>query len=74
MDPTRVFLWFVGVVLVLGALVLLFVETGLSRWVPYSVFGAGLLLLLGVMVLSLSRSGGRPTEEKEGDVRVTKVE
>jgi hypothetical protein len=47
MRPTRLFIWIVGVLLVIGGLMVLFFETGISQWIPGSIAGAGLFLLVG---------------------------
>jgi small neutral amino acid transporter SnatA (MarC family) len=54
MDATRVLIWIIGLALVVVAAFMLFFQTGLNRFVPLSIAGAGLLLIIGVAVMSMS--------------------
>lgn len=56
MDAGRMLLYFVGGALVIGGIVMLFFETGLSAWVPAGVALAGLIILVGLFVVGLSGS------------------
>lgn len=54
--------------MVVIALFLLFFETGLARWIPLSIAGAALLLIIGVAVMSMSdraADGERHTSHTE---------
>lgn len=54
MGIARMLLYFLGALLVLAGLVMLFFETGLSAWVPTGIALAGLVILIGLLVLGLS--------------------
>lgn len=67
MSPTRLFIWIVGVLLVIAGLMVLFFQTGISQWIPASIAGAGLLLLVGLLVVSFANRA--PTEDAHHDDR-----
>ena len=56
LNAGRVLLYFLGVVLVIAALGIFFVQTGVSRWVPVSLLAAGVLLIIGLAVMSFADS------------------
>ena len=60
MNPARVVMWFLGAFLVVAALLLLYFETGLDNWIPAAIAGAGLLLIIGLLVLSFA--GNAPSD------------
>jgi len=75
----RAILYFLGIILVIAALAVFFFETGLNRWVPVSLLAAGVLLIIGLAVMSFAedapsdghahhRTGGH--SDDEGDVTV----
>ena len=76
MNAGRVVLYFLGIVLVVAALAIFFFQTGLNRWVPVSLLAAGVLLIIGLAVMSFADSA--PPEhrhshthgEDEGDVNI----
>lgn len=49
-----VFILGLGLVIVAGWL--LFFQAGLDRWVPLGIAGAGLLLLIGLLVIGFSQN------------------
>ena len=75
----RAILYFLGIILVIAALAIFFFETGLDRWVPVSLLAAGVLLIIGLAVMSFADSApedrsyrgmhGRHDDD-EGDVTV----
>ena len=71
MSAGRVLAWVIGLALVVIAAFMLFFETGLDAYVPLTIAGAGLLLIIGVAVMGASekmRSEHHegPTEEHHG--------
>jgi len=52
MNGTRLVVWIIGVALVVFAIFLLFFQTGLSAYVPAGIALAGLILIVGVIVMS----------------------
>lgn len=56
MNGTRLVLFILGLGLVILAGWMLFFQTGLNRWVPFGVAAAGLLMLIGLMVIGFSES------------------
>lgn len=54
-----------GLALVLVGAWMLFFQTGLDRWVPMGIAGAGLLVLIGLLVIGFSEnaSGDHKTVE-----------
>lgn len=77
MNATRVFLWIVGALLIVTALVLLFFETGLATWVPTGIALAGLLLVIGLFVMGLSdktEESGPGRGEGAADAKVVHVD
>jgi Ni/Fe-hydrogenase subunit HybB-like protein len=76
-NAGRVLLYFVGVLLVIAALAIFFMQTGLSKWVPTGLLAAGVLLIIGLAVMSFADSApadrtvhehGR--HDDEGDVNI----
>jgi len=61
MAIARTLLYFLGGVLLIGGIVLLFVETGLADWVPGGVALAGLIILIGLLVMGMA---DHTTEER----------
>ncbi|MEA3136402.1 MAG: hypothetical protein QOJ26_1073 [Thermoplasmata archaeon] len=50
----------VGLVVILAGAYLLYFEAGFDRWISIGVLGAGLLLFVGLAVMSFA--GGAPTD------------
>jgi hypothetical protein len=50
----RAILYFLGVILVVMALAMFFFQTGLDRWVPVGLLAAGVLLIIGLAVMSFA--------------------
>ncbi|MEA3136429.1 MAG: hypothetical protein QOC71_710 [Thermoplasmata archaeon] len=50
----RAILYFLGVILVVFALAMFFFQTGLDRWVPVGLLAAGVLLIIGLAVMSFA--------------------
>lgn len=83
MGFARAVTWGIGAVLVVIGIALLLVETGLASWIPQSILGAGVVVLLGIIVMGMANkqgsggSGGAPptTEQTEDeDPQIIKVE
>lgn len=51
MNASRLVLYLFGGALVVLSLWMMFFETGLNRWVPIGVAAAGLLLIVGLIVM-----------------------
>jgi hypothetical protein len=77
----RAILYFLGIILVIAALAIFFFQTGLDRWVPVSLLAAGVLLIIGLAVMSFAdsapedrsyRRGGTHHDDDGGDVTVVK--
>jgi hypothetical protein len=72
----RMLLYVLGAGLMIAGIALLFFETGLDAWVPAGVALAGLIILIGLLVVGLSELAPRAppaddrTERREGDVVV----
>jgi hypothetical protein len=74
----RAILYFLGVILVIAALAMFFFQTGLDRWVPVGLLAAGVLLIIGLAVMSFAdnapneghRHGGGHHDDDGGDVTV----
>lgn len=81
MNPGRVVLYFLGIILVVAALAIFFFQTGLNRWVPVSLLAAGVLLIIGLAVMSFADSApedrtyrrGHSHDDASGDGDVTVV-
>jgi hypothetical protein len=54
LSASRAILYFLGIILVVGALAIFFFSTGLDRWVPVSLLAAGVLLIIGLAVMSFA--------------------
>lgn len=74
-------MWGLGAVLVVVGIGLLLVETGLASWIPQSILGAGIVILLGIIVMGMAnrkgRGGSPPSTAEAGedeDPQVIKVE
>lgn len=82
MGFARSITWGLGAVLVVAGIGLLLVETGLASWIPPSIIGAGIVIILGLIVMGMAnrRSGGSggppPTaaETEDEDPQIIKVE
>lgn len=55
-SGSRAVLYFFGILLVVVALAVFFFATGLDRWVPVSLLAAGVLLIIGLSVMSFADS------------------
>jgi hypothetical protein len=56
MSASRAVMYFLGVILVVVALAMFFFQTGLDRWVPVGLLAAGVLLIIGLAVMSFADS------------------
>ena len=56
MNGTRMVVFILGLALVLVGAWMLFFQTGLSKWVPIGIAGAGLLVLVGLLVIGFSEN------------------
>ncbi len=56
MNGTRMVVFVLGIALVIVGAWMLFVQTGADRWVPLGVAGAGLIVLIGLMVVGFSEN------------------
>lgn len=82
MSFARSVMWGLGAVLVVVGVGLLLVETGLASWIPQSILGAGIVVLLGIIVMGMANksggSGGSPPRSAEAgedeDPQIIKVE
>lgn len=83
MGFARSITWGLGAVLVVVGIGLLLVETGLASWIPPSIIGAGIVIILGLIVMGMANrrrsggSGGAPpttAESEDEDPQVIKVE
>ena len=54
MNAGRAILYFLGVLLVVTALLMFFFQAGLNRWVPVGLLAAGVLLIIGLAVMSFA--------------------
>lgn len=54
MNATRTVMWMVGLVAILVGAFLLYFETGLDRWVSLGIVGAGLLVFVGLAVMTFA--------------------
>lgn len=81
MSAGRGILYLLGVVLVVGALAMFFFQTGLNRWVPVGLLAAGVLLIIGLAVMSFANTAPEEprvrrtyddTASDTGDVTVVK--
>lgn len=66
MSPTRTIIWVVGVLMIIAGGSILFFETGLSNWIPATIAGAGLLLIVGLIVLTFATSAPADEHHHEG--------
>ncbi|MFA5945100.1 MAG: hypothetical protein WC876_11620 [Candidatus Thermoplasmatota archaeon] len=67
MNATRSVMWMVGLVAILAGAYLLYFEAGLDRWVSIGILGAGLLLFVGLAVMTFA--SGAPTDPSPRVVR-----
>ncbi len=56
MNATRTVMWMVGLVAILGGAALLYFEAGLDRWVSIGIVGAGLLIFVGLAVMTFANT------------------
>ena len=56
MNPTRTVIWMVGLVAILAGAYLLYFEANLARWVSIGILGAGLLVFIGLAVMTFASS------------------
>jgi hypothetical protein len=71
MNATRSVMWMVGLVAILAGAYLLYFEAGLDRWVSIGILGAGLLLFVGLAVMTFA--SGAPSEPSPQAVREKEV-
>ena len=64
MSGIRMGLFVIGLLLVVAAGLLFFFKMGLDAWVPLWALGAGILLLVGLMVLQFADRA--PDERRTG--------
>ena len=62
----RAILYFLGVILVIAALAMFFFQTGLDRWVPVGLLAAGVLLIIGLAVMSFADSAPEDRSYRRG--------
>lgn len=67
MNATRSVMWMVGLVAILAGAYLLYFEAGLDRWVSLGILGAGLLLFIGLAVMTFANSA--PSEPSPRVIR-----
>ncbi|MHB1262003.1 MAG: hypothetical protein ACYC2H_09845 [Thermoplasmatota archaeon] len=67
MNATRTVMWMVGLVAILAGAYLLYFEAGLDRWVSIGILGAGLLLFIGLAVMTFA--SGAPNDPAPRVVR-----
>ena len=60
MNATRTVMWLVGLVAILAGAYLLYFEAGLDRWVSLGIVGAGVLIFVGLAVMTFA-GGARDT-------------
>ena len=80
MSASRTLLYFLGIVLVVVALVVFFQAADLSRWIPVSMLAAGILLIIGLSVMGFAEDAPEKrhhahhddTHTDGGDVTVVK--
>lgn len=63
MSPTRTILWVFGVGLLIAGLMLIYFETGVAQWIPSTIAVAGLLIIVGLLVIGFSERA--PPGERE---------
>ena len=77
----RAILYFLGVILVIAALAMFFFQTGLDRWIPVGLLAAGVLLIIGLAVMSFADNAPEDRsyhnthghhDDEGGDVTVVK--
>lgn len=56
MNATRTVIWMVGLVAILAGAYLLYFEANLDRWVSLGILGAGVLVFIGVAVMTFAGS------------------
>ncbi len=78
-SATRFALYIVGVLLIVAALWMFLMQTGLNQWIPGTLIAAGVLLIIGLAVMSFAQESPevRPPSEHHhddtgGDVTVVK--
>ena len=69
MNGARLMLYLFGGALVVIALWMMFFETGLNRWIPIGVAAAGLLLVIGLIVMGSAEEVGPERRTREVEVR-----
>lgn len=62
MNTTRAALWGVGIVLILVSAYIFYFEANLSRWFSVTILAAGMLLFVGLLVLTFA--GGRHDDSR----------
>lgn len=72
MNPTRMVIWMVGLVAILAGAYLLYFEANLDRWVSIGILGAGLLVFIGLAVMTFA--SGAPSEPRTAVREETVVE
>ena len=81
MSAGRSILYLLGIILVVAALAMFFFQTGLNRWVPVGLLAAGVLLIIGLAVMSFANTAPEErhvrrtyddTTSDSGDVTVVK--
>lgn len=80
MGLTRAVTWAIGAMLAVAGAVVIIVWTGVIDWIPGTILGATVLIIMGLIVMGMAnRGGGGPTvlEEETSDADspdVVKVE
>jgi len=67
MNATRAVFWMLGIVFILAGAYMLYFEAGLNRWVSIGVVTAGVLLFVGLAVMTFAT--GAPADRPAKVVR-----
>ncbi|HUR24439.1 MAG TPA: hypothetical protein VM327_00300 [Candidatus Thermoplasmatota archaeon] len=59
MNATRAVIWMLGLVAILAGAYLLYFEAGLDRWISIGLLGAGLLLFVGLAIMTFANNAPR---------------
>jgi CHASE2 domain-containing sensor protein len=62
MNGARMVVFVLGLALILVGAWMLFVQANLSRWIPIGIAGAGLLVLIGLLVIGFSENASSDHE------------
>lgn len=65
MNAARMVVFILGIALVVAGAWMLFFQAGLSRWIPLGVAGAGLLVLIGLLIVGFADSPSDRSDRTE---------